>query len=337
MLMMLMLTYTHNTMHNAYNIAALLAKCAFAPPASIAYITTKTTAHFYKNTKHICKLIILCWLTNILFTIRVLLHLIKHTWKHIKYLQRTTFSIIIAIISMTAAIVTNISPIIYTDDTQPEMLAENVGGNILQTYTRNKHACDNNNTLWFCAVNWIPFIFNTITPTQQEEDDSDRLQNNPFDHLPPLQEGEDWMIADSGANRHYHRHNRFLFRREQMRNAIGGMTGSNQATTDEFGIFACTLTDDEEINHPITSVAYSVPNAQVSLFSEIQCCFAGNTVLHRGHPETGQHGIILKGSNIFIPYHFDRQTLLFWVKVKPPRASHCAHAREMNPRNYMNP
>ena len=239
---------------------------------------------------------------------------------------------------MTAAIVTHISPIIYADDTQPEMLADNIGGNILHTYTRNKNACDDNNTILFCAVNWIPFIFNIFSSTPQEEDAVvDRLHNSPFSHLPPLQEGEEWMIADSGANCHYHRHNRFIFRREQMRNAIGGMTGDNQATTDEFGIFACTLADDEETNHPITSVAYSVPNAQVSLFSEVQCFFAGNTVLHRGHPETGQHGIILKGSNTFIPYHFDRHTLLFWLKVKPPRASHCAHAREMNPHNYMNP
>ena len=180
------------------------------------------------------------------------------------------------------------------------MLTDNVGGSILHTYARNKHTCDNNNTLWFCAVNWIPFIFNTITPTQQEDNDVvNRLQNS------PLEEGKDWMIADSGTNSHYHYHNRFIFRREQMHNAIGEMTGGNRATTDEFGIFACTLTDDEEINHPITSVAYSVPNAQVSLFSEIQCCLVGNTVLHRGHPETGQHGIILKGSNIFIPYHFN--------------------------------
>ena len=112
------------------------------------------------------------------------------------------------------------------------------------------------------------------------------------------------MITDSGANHHYHHHNSFIFRREQMSNAIRGMTGGNQATTDEFGIFACRLEDDEDQDHAITLVAYSVLNAQVSLFSEIQCCFAGNTVLHRGHPETGQHGIILKGSNTFIPYHF---------------------------------
>jgi len=149
--------------------------------------------------------------------------------------------------------------------------------------------------------------------------------------------GEEWMIADSGANRHYHRHNRFLFRREKIDSAIGGMTGDNQASTDEFGIFAARLEDEDGVNIPLTSVGYSVKNAKVGLFSEVQTCFAGNTVIHKGHPERGKHGIILKGSNIFIPYHFDRQTLLWWIKVKPPRTQHCMHAAEMNPNDFVNP
>ena len=105
------------------------------------------------------------------------------------------------------------------------------------------------------------------TPSSGAMTIAERLRNSTFDHLPPLEEGEEWMIADSGANRHYHHHNRFIFRREQMRNAIGGMTGGNQATTDEFGIFACRLEDYYDQNHAITSVTYSVLNAQVSLFS----------------------------------------------------------------------
>ena len=198
--------------------------------------------------------------------------------------------------------------------------------------------CKNN----YIFVNWIPLIFTTSTKTPNDPSlpspsEREKMQTDAYDHLPPLEEGEEWMIADSGANRHYHRHNRFLFRREKMNNAIGGMTGDNQAATDEFGIFACRLEDEDKINHTITSVGYSVLEAKVGLFSKVQCCFAGNTVIHSGHPETGRHSIILKGSNTFIPYHFDHHTLLWWVKVEPPRSAHCAHAREMNPHAYMDP
>ena len=94
------------------------------------------------------------------------------------------------------------------------------------------------------------------------------------------------MIADSGANRHYHKHNRYLFRTEDVENDIGGMTADNQAKTEKFGIFACRLEDEHKQNHAITSVGYSVINAKVGLFSEVQCCFAGNTVLHKGNPES---------------------------------------------------
>mmetsp|Transcript_62187 Transcript_62187/g.128974 ORF Transcript_62187/g.128974 Transcript_62187/m.128974 type:complete len:292 (-) Transcript_62187:680-1555(-) len=66
---------------------------------------------------------------------------------------------------------------------------------------------------------------------------------------------------------------------------------------------------------------------KVSIFSEVQTCFAGNTIIHKGHPEKGQHCIILKGSNILIPYHFDRQTLLWWSKAAIRHATRRSTAR----------
>ena len=119
-----------------------------------------------------------------------------------------------------------------------------------------------------------------------------------------------------------------------MRTSIGGMTGSGQASTEEVGVFAAQLEDSDGHDVPLTSVAYSVPNGKVSLFSEVQACFAGNTVIHKGHPERGKHGIVLKGTNTFIPYHFDRQTLLWWIKVKPSRHKHMMHACTLNPHQH---
>ena len=92
---------------------------------------------------------------------------------------------------MTAAIVTTISPIIYADDTQPDMLSDNIGGNILHTYARNKNACDDNDTVLFCAVNWIPFIFNIFSSTPQEEDNVvDWCKTAPFPIFPLLRKGK---------------------------------------------------------------------------------------------------------------------------------------------------
>eukprot|EP00961_Rhodomonas_salina_P286168 3866695-Rhodomonas_salina.1 len=58
---------------------------------------------------------------------------------------------------------------------------------------------------------------------------------------------------------------------------------------------------------PITSVAFAVKNSKKALFSEVQACFAGNTVLHKGHPKTGTHGIFMPDkadpeNPYFVPY-----------------------------------
>ena len=161
------------------------------------------------------------------------------------------------------------------------------------------------------------------------------------DDLPPLKPGQRYFICDSGANRHYHPNADFIFRRETIRHPIGGLTDGHQATTDKFGIFCANLEDDKGRMVPITSVAFSVPNARVGLFSEVQAAFAGNTIVREGHPETGVHGIRMRSADgkrhgPFIPLHFSKKTLLWYIKVCPPDPFQCAHARRLDPLELAN-
>jgi len=342
------LIIARRTLSNTFAVSKLVGQCAIAPPLLILILLYKITRPMINNTARVALLLLQCYISLPLYVMSSITHTTKHTTMHIKQINHTSIQTSINILSMAAAIITVISPITYDDDTQSPTISTRIGEQVLYTYARNKRAYENPH---FSLANWIPLIFNTKTTARKTKNNDgavddpllshserDRLSSDEnFDHLPPLEEGEEWMIADSGANRHYHRHNRFLFRREKIDSAIGGMTGDNQASTDEFGIFAARLEDEDGVNIPLTSVGYSVKNAKVGLFSEVQTCFAGNTVIHKGHPERGKHGIILKGSNIFIPYHFDRQTLLWWIKVKPPRTQHCMHAAEMNPNDFVNP
>eukprot|EP00961_Rhodomonas_salina_P118373 1593383-Rhodomonas_salina.1 len=76
-----------------------------------------------------------------------------------------------------------------------------------------------------------------------------------------------------------------MFRVEEANQQIGCMCTDNQAKTTHFGIFAATARDAHGTDLPFTSVAFAVKDRLKQLFSEVQCCFAGNTVLHKGHPK----------------------------------------------------
>ena len=146
------------------------------------------------------------------------------------------------------------------------------------------------------------------------------------------------MVADSGANRHFipeHRKDQFMFRTEPIDEPIGGMCSTSQTTATSFGIFAASFKDSKKVMCPFTSVAVAVKNGRKALFSEVQCCLAGNTVIHRGHPSTGTHGIYLKGSTSFIPYEYSEPELAWYVRVKAPNKQHATHARAQSPRQML--
>mmetsp|Transcript_29698 Transcript_29698/g.71426 ORF Transcript_29698/g.71426 Transcript_29698/m.71426 type:complete len:459 (-) Transcript_29698:51-1427(-) len=160
--------------------------------------------------------------------------------------------------------------------------------------------------------------------------------NDVPDDLPLLEPGEAWFVCDSCANRHYHPDGRFVFRGDEMKYPIGGLTGSNQAETGQFGIFCANVRDDKKKVHPITSVAFTVPGERVGLFSEVQAAFAGNTIIREGNQTTGRHVILMKapeGSSErpFIPFHFSRKSLLWYIRLYPQGAVQCMQARTYDP------
>ncbi len=151
--------------------------------------------------------------------------------------------------------------------------------------------------------------------------------------LPRLKDNEMYMIADSGANHHYiptKIHRCYMLCIEESRNDIGGLTGPGQAATTHLGLFAAQVDDDCRHSHDMTSVAFAVDGAEVRLFSKVQACFAGNTVVHSGPSYTGRHRLILKGTNTFIPYIFDSESRLWYIKVREATQAHCFTARKLD-------
>jgi hypothetical protein len=75
----------------------------------------------------------------------------------------------------------------------------------------------------------------------------------------------------------------------------------------------------------------------VGLFSEVQAAFAGNIIIREGHPEHGRHGLLMRSTtgdprdSPFIPFHFSKKTLLWYIKLSPPTPLQCVHARTLDP------
>eukprot|EP00961_Rhodomonas_salina_P210933 2848413-Rhodomonas_salina.1 len=153
------------------------------------------------------------------------------------------------------------------------------------------------------------------------------------------------MVGDSGANRHFiptERRKDFMFRVEEVEQEIGGMCLSSQASTTHFGIFAGTAMgakkkDYPQVPLPITSVAFAVKNGKKALFSEVQACFAGNTVLHKGHPKTGMHWIFMQDpkdpkNQYFVPYEWSDKDHCWYLRLSSPTDPlHCLAAKQQCP------
>ena len=153
--------------------------------------------------------------------------------------------------------------------------------------------------------------------------------------IPAEKANEILMVADSGANRHFipeSRHTDYMFRVEEAKQQIRGMCSDNQSSTTHFGLFAASAVASTGEEIPFTSVAFAVKDGRKPLFSEVQCCFAGNTVLHKGHPKTGTHGIYLKDSKYFIPYEWSDKDHCWYIRLRAPGPIHCMTARTQDPR-----
>mmetsp|Transcript_61999 Transcript_61999/g.128262 ORF Transcript_61999/g.128262 Transcript_61999/m.128262 type:complete len:685 (+) Transcript_61999:408-2462(+) len=149
--------------------------------------------------------------------------------------------------------------------------------------------------------------------------------------LPKCKEDEMWAVVDCGATHHYHPTRLFMMRVQDIEVQINGLTGPGPTATG-FGLFLGLLEayDRQRRKHDkfFSLVSYHVPESQLPLFSEVQAAFSGCKIVRDGHPDTGHHGIYLSGGDreFFVPYVFERSSLLWWIKIKKAPESTCLKA-----------
>jgi hypothetical protein len=154
--------------------------------------------------------------------------------------------------------------------------------------------------------------------------------------LPKVSNNERWCIADSGASHHYHPDNDFMVNPTDVSLEIEGL-GGNGPQTRSFGTLACSVQARQgpgQPHHPLnyTGIMFSVHNARVPLWSEVQLATEGHRIYRDGHPENGRHGVGFKRDDsddepfAFAPYHFDRESMLWWIKITKATPQHVKHA-----------
>mmetsp|Transcript_60926 Transcript_60926/g.125535 ORF Transcript_60926/g.125535 Transcript_60926/m.125535 type:complete len:685 (+) Transcript_60926:1329-3383(+) len=149
--------------------------------------------------------------------------------------------------------------------------------------------------------------------------------------LPPCPANEMWAVVDCGATHHYHPTRLFMARIQEIDVLINGLTGPGPRATG-FGLFLGILEayDKRDRKHDkfFSSVSYHVPESTLPLFSEVQAAFSDCCIVRQGHPEHGHHGIYLTGadSDMFVPYTFEKTSLLWWIKIKQAPEATCLRA-----------
>jgi len=150
-------------------------------------------------------------------------------------------------------------------------------------------------------------------------------------NLPACASDEMWAVVDCGATHHYHPTRLFMMRIQEINVTISGLTGPGPKATG-FGLFLGMLEAydrrDRQVDKFFSSVSYHVLESTLPLFSEVQAAFSGCKIILDGHPETGQHGIFLTGDDrdLFVPYTFEKTSLLWWIKIKKAPEAICLKA-----------
>jgi len=151
--------------------------------------------------------------------------------------------------------------------------------------------------------------------------------------LPKCKQDEMWAVVDCGATHHYHPTRLFMMRVQEIEVLINGLTGPGPTATG-FGLFLGMLEAydrrDKKLDKFFSSVSYHVPESTLPLFSEVQAAFSGCKIVREGHPDTGHHGLYLTGKDrdLFVPYTFERKSLLWWIKIKKAPDITCLKAAE---------
>jgi len=112
---------------------------------------------------------------------------------------------------------------------------------------------------------------------------------------------------------------------------INSLTGPGPRATG-FGLFLGVLEAYDKRDHKhdkfFSSVSYHVPESTLPLFSEVQAAFSDCCIVRQGHQERGHHGLYLTGAdrNMFVPYVFEKTSLLWWIKIKQAPEATCLKA-----------
>ena len=122
-----------------------------------------------------------------------------------------------------------------------------------------------------------------------------------------------WMVVDSGANRHYVCSEDFLTKLHPSHSMVYGV-GKTKVQTKSKGMLRGVVRTATS-TMPIEAQASCVPEADVSLFSVPMASRQGHSVVFEGEPDSGRHGMYVKGTDVWIPFTWDEGTGLWWLQV----------------------
>mmetsp|Transcript_18530 Transcript_18530/g.37665 ORF Transcript_18530/g.37665 Transcript_18530/m.37665 type:complete len:869 (+) Transcript_18530:750-3356(+) len=134
-------------------------------------------------------------------------------------------------------------------------------------------------------------------------------------------DGNLWMVVDSGANRHYVCSEKFLCHIRPAVSMVYGVGDANVQTTSR-GLLQGQMRTESGNHVSVSTMASHVPAASISLFSVPMACQQGHSVQFvspRENLAPGQRGSGMKlaGSDEWIPFTWDERTGLWWVCFRP--------------------
>eukprot|EP00961_Rhodomonas_salina_P095439 1283803-Rhodomonas_salina.4 len=121
-------------------------------------------------------------------------------------------------------------------------------------------------------------------------------------------EDDMWLVADTGANRHYIAREDFLCHICPSVSLIFGV-GNAKIQSRKKGFFQGLLGTASGLELPFLGNRTHVTQG-VSLFSIPVAVRNGHLVHFEGDPATGQNGMCLAGTNEWVPFHWDPSTNL---------------------------
>ena len=129
------------------------------------------------------------------------------------------------------------------------------------------------------------------------------------------EDGNLWMVVDSGANRHYVSTEEFLCLVQTSVSTVYGVGDANVQTRSR-GLMQGVLQARSGNRYSMSSQASCVPAASVSLFSVPMAVSQGHEVYFGDTSTDGACGMRLAGTDEWVPFTWDPKTGLWWLCVE---------------------